>query len=87
MSSSSTPGLSRFNTADDSAAQAALHEVCASGTWGSKILARRPYATIDDLFAASDAAMAELTARRPGRGDGRAPADRPPEAGRPDLLA
>ncbi|MFG2894889.1 2-oxo-4-hydroxy-4-carboxy-5-ureidoimidazoline decarboxylase [Streptomyces sp. NPDC048248] len=62
MSSSSTPGLSRFNTADDSAALAALHEVCASGTWGSKILAQRPYATIDDLFAASDAAMAELTA-------------------------
>ena len=29
--------------------------------------------------------MAELTAGGPGRGDGRAPADRPPQAGRPDL--
>ncbi|MGX1854508.1 2-oxo-4-hydroxy-4-carboxy-5-ureidoimidazoline decarboxylase [Streptomyces sp. NBC_01456] len=56
------PGLSRFNTADDEAARAALHEVCASRTWGDRILARRPYATTDALCAASDAAMAELTA-------------------------
>ncbi|MCB5179436.1 2-oxo-4-hydroxy-4-carboxy-5-ureidoimidazoline decarboxylase [Streptomyces antimicrobicus] len=62
MTSSSTPGLSRFNALDDSAAAAALHEVCASSAWGSKLLAQRPYATADDLFAASDAAMAELTA-------------------------
>ncbi|AJT63535.1 2-oxo-4-hydroxy-4-carboxy-5-ureidoimidazoline decarboxylase [Streptomyces chattanoogensis] len=62
MSSSSTPGLSRLNDADDSTAQAALHEVCASRAWGNKILAQRPYATTDALFAASDAAMAELTA-------------------------
>lgn len=61
MSSSSTPGLARFNATDDAAAQAALHEVCASRAWGSALLARRPYATADDLFAASDAAMAELT--------------------------
>ncbi|KPC63845.1 2-oxo-4-hydroxy-4-carboxy-5-ureidoimidazoline decarboxylase [Streptomyces chattanoogensis] len=62
MSSSSTPGLSRLNDADDGAAAAALHEVCASRAWGNKILAQRPYATTDALFAASDAAMAELTA-------------------------
>ncbi|MEV0375067.1 2-oxo-4-hydroxy-4-carboxy-5-ureidoimidazoline decarboxylase [Streptomyces sp. NPDC050636] len=62
MSSSSTPGLSRFNTADDGTAEAALHEVCASRAWGSKILAQRPYADTDALYAASDAAMAELTA-------------------------
>ncbi|RSS78310.1 2-oxo-4-hydroxy-4-carboxy-5-ureidoimidazoline decarboxylase [Streptomyces sp. WAC06614] len=62
MTSRSTPGLSRFNTLDDSAATAELHEVCASSAWGSKLLAQRPYATADDLFAASDAAMAELTA-------------------------
>ncbi|MFD8328728.1 2-oxo-4-hydroxy-4-carboxy-5-ureidoimidazoline decarboxylase [Streptomyces lydicus] len=55
-------GLARFNTADDSTARAVLHEVCASRVWGSKVLARRPYATTDALFAASDAAMAELTA-------------------------
>ncbi|MFF4951012.1 2-oxo-4-hydroxy-4-carboxy-5-ureidoimidazoline decarboxylase [Streptomyces chattanoogensis] len=60
--SSSTPGLSRLNDADASTAQAVLHEVCASRVWGNKILAQRPYATTDALFAASDAAMAELTA-------------------------
>ncbi|MFH8344203.1 2-oxo-4-hydroxy-4-carboxy-5-ureidoimidazoline decarboxylase [Streptomyces sp. NPDC018045] len=62
MSSNPTPGLARFNAQDDSAARAALREACASETWGNRILARRPYATTDALFAASDAAMAELTA-------------------------
>jgi 2-oxo-4-hydroxy-4-carboxy-5-ureidoimidazoline decarboxylase len=54
-------GLARLNSSDTSAARAALHEVCASSAWGSKLLAQRPYATTDALFAASDAAMAELT--------------------------
>lgn len=62
MTSSSTPGLARFNTLADSEATAALHEVCAGAAWGRAILSRRPYATADALFAASDAAMAELTA-------------------------
>ncbi|MFH8410290.1 2-oxo-4-hydroxy-4-carboxy-5-ureidoimidazoline decarboxylase [Streptomyces sp. NPDC018019] len=62
MSSNPTPGLARFNAAADSEARAALHEACASEAWGSRILAHRPYATADALFAASDAAMAELTA-------------------------
>ncbi|KIZ15581.1 2-oxo-4-hydroxy-4-carboxy-5-ureidoimidazoline decarboxylase [Streptomyces natalensis] len=62
MSSSSTPGLSRLNDADDDAASSALHEVCASRAWGSKILTQRPFATTDALLDASDAAMAELTA-------------------------
>lgn len=61
MTSSSTPGLARFNTSPDSAATAALHEVCASSAWGSKLLAQRPYATTEALFLASDAALAELT--------------------------
>ncbi|MGW1494431.1 2-oxo-4-hydroxy-4-carboxy-5-ureidoimidazoline decarboxylase [Streptomyces sp. NPDC002402] len=55
-------GLARFNASQDSAALAALHEVCASSAWGSKLLAQRPYATAEALFDASDAAMAELTA-------------------------
>ncbi|MGP9017768.1 2-oxo-4-hydroxy-4-carboxy-5-ureidoimidazoline decarboxylase [Streptomyces sp. BR1] len=63
MTSTSTPGLARFNTSDDSTALAALHEVCASSVWGSKLLAQRPYATADELFLASDAAMAELDAK------------------------
>lgn len=61
MTSLSTPGLARFNASDDSAALAALHEVCASSAWGSKLLAQRPYATAEALFEAGDAAMAELT--------------------------
>ncbi|MFH9727457.1 2-oxo-4-hydroxy-4-carboxy-5-ureidoimidazoline decarboxylase [Streptomyces sp. NPDC017254] len=62
MTSGTTPGLTRFNTSADSEALAALHEVCSSSAWGSKILAQRPYTTADALFLASDAAMAELTA-------------------------
>jgi 2-oxo-4-hydroxy-4-carboxy-5-ureidoimidazoline decarboxylase len=56
------PGLARFNASEDSAALAALHEVCASSAWGSKLLAQRPYADTEALFRASDAATAELTA-------------------------
>ncbi|MCX4965650.1 2-oxo-4-hydroxy-4-carboxy-5-ureidoimidazoline decarboxylase [Streptomyces sp. NBC_00654] len=62
MTSSSTPGLARFNTLADNEAIAALHEVCASAAWGRAILSRRPYATADALLAASDAATAQLTA-------------------------
>ncbi len=61
-SSSSPPGLARFNALEKDAATAALHEACASAEWGRRLLAGRPYGTVDDLFAASDAAMAELTA-------------------------
>ncbi|WP_434598823.1 2-oxo-4-hydroxy-4-carboxy-5-ureidoimidazoline decarboxylase [Streptomyces sp. A5-4] len=62
MTSSTTPGLARFNTLQVGEATAALHEVCASSAWRSDLLARRPFATADALFLASDAAMAELTA-------------------------
>lgn len=63
MTSSTTPGgLARFNALEESAARAALHEACASTVWGRHLLAKRPYATAEDLYAASDTAMAELTA-------------------------
>ncbi|MEV8422141.1 2-oxo-4-hydroxy-4-carboxy-5-ureidoimidazoline decarboxylase [Streptomyces niveus] len=62
MTTDPPPGLTRFNTSSDSAALAALHEVCASRAWGSALLAHRPYATTDALLAASDTATAELTA-------------------------
>ncbi|WP_274912600.1 2-oxo-4-hydroxy-4-carboxy-5-ureidoimidazoline decarboxylase [Streptomyces sp. WZ-12] len=62
MSSSTPQGLTRFNASDAGEAQAALREVCASRAWGSKVLAQRPFTTTDALFAASDAAMAELSA-------------------------
>ncbi|MEU3183609.1 2-oxo-4-hydroxy-4-carboxy-5-ureidoimidazoline decarboxylase [Streptomyces sp. NPDC006923] len=60
MTSTPTPGLARFNALTDSAALAALHEVCASPAWSGKLLSRRPYATLDALLAASDAATGAL---------------------------
>ncbi len=63
MTPSTTPGgLARFNALEESAARAALHEACASTAWGRHLLAGRPYATVEELYAASDAAMAGLTA-------------------------
>ncbi|WP_055494587.1 2-oxo-4-hydroxy-4-carboxy-5-ureidoimidazoline decarboxylase [Streptomyces sp. TP-A0356] len=62
MTSTSTPpGLARFNALEEHAALAALQEACASTAWARRLLAARPYATAEDLCAASDAAMAELT--------------------------
>ncbi|MER5500671.1 MULTISPECIES: 2-oxo-4-hydroxy-4-carboxy-5-ureidoimidazoline decarboxylase [unclassified Streptomyces] len=61
MTSSSTPGLARFNTLADDEAITTLHEVCASAAWGRAILSRRPYATPQDLLLAGDTATAELT--------------------------
>ncbi|MFI6931123.1 2-oxo-4-hydroxy-4-carboxy-5-ureidoimidazoline decarboxylase [Streptomyces sp. NPDC050287] len=63
MTSTSTPpGLARFNALEEHAALAALHEVCASTTWANRLLAARPCTSADELYAVSDAAMAELTA-------------------------
>ncbi|MFI8297452.1 2-oxo-4-hydroxy-4-carboxy-5-ureidoimidazoline decarboxylase [Streptomyces nigra] len=59
---STPPGLARFNALEEHAAQAALHEVCASTAWVERLLAARPYATVDALHQASDAAMAGLAA-------------------------
>ncbi|MGW1612800.1 2-oxo-4-hydroxy-4-carboxy-5-ureidoimidazoline decarboxylase [Streptomyces sp. NPDC002285] len=64
MTSNSTPpGLARFNALEEHAAHAALHEACASTAWANRLLGARPYATADDLYTASDAAMAELSAQ------------------------
>jgi 2-oxo-4-hydroxy-4-carboxy-5-ureidoimidazoline decarboxylase len=62
VTSSAPPGLSRLNAAPAGAAAVLLHEVCASTAWGAVVAARRPYDRLDDLLAASDAAMAALTA-------------------------
>ncbi len=62
MTSTSASGLARFNALEESAALAELHEACASTAWARHLLVARPYATLEDLYAASDAAMAELTA-------------------------
>ncbi|MGY5116447.1 2-oxo-4-hydroxy-4-carboxy-5-ureidoimidazoline decarboxylase [Streptomyces sp. 900105755] len=61
MTSTSTPpGLARFNDLEEPAALAALHEACASTAWARRLLAARPYATPEALYSASDAATAEL---------------------------
>jgi 2-oxo-4-hydroxy-4-carboxy-5-ureidoimidazoline decarboxylase len=60
-STSTPPGLARFNALEEHAAFAALQEACASTAWARRLLAARPYTTADDLYAAGDAAMAELT--------------------------
>ncbi|MFF7788517.1 2-oxo-4-hydroxy-4-carboxy-5-ureidoimidazoline decarboxylase [Streptomyces sp. NPDC007991] len=62
-STSMPPGLARFNALEEHAAFTALHEACASTAWAKRLLAARPFATPEALYAASDAAMAELTAR------------------------
>ncbi|MFF0222105.1 2-oxo-4-hydroxy-4-carboxy-5-ureidoimidazoline decarboxylase [Streptomyces sp. NPDC004629] len=63
MTSTDTPpGLARFNILEERTARAALHEVCASEAWVGQLLAHRPYATVDDLRAAGDAATAALSA-------------------------
>ncbi|MBL1103551.1 2-oxo-4-hydroxy-4-carboxy-5-ureidoimidazoline decarboxylase [Streptomyces sp. 5-8] len=64
MTSTSTPpGLARFNALPEDAALVALREACNSTAWARRLLAARPYAGFEDLCAASDAAMAELTAK------------------------
>ncbi|WP_217166861.1 2-oxo-4-hydroxy-4-carboxy-5-ureidoimidazoline decarboxylase [Streptomyces sp. AC512_CC834] len=62
MTSTSASGLARFNTLEESAARAELHEACASTAWARQLLATRPFTTPEDLYAASDAAMAGLSA-------------------------
>ncbi|MFJ6081159.1 2-oxo-4-hydroxy-4-carboxy-5-ureidoimidazoline decarboxylase [Streptomyces sp. NPDC092369] len=63
MTSTSTPpGLARFNALEEHAAYAVLHEACASTAWTKRLLAARPYAGPEDLYSASDAAMADLSA-------------------------
>ncbi|MEW2293794.1 2-oxo-4-hydroxy-4-carboxy-5-ureidoimidazoline decarboxylase [Streptomyces sp. NPDC006743] len=63
MTTTSTPsGLARFNTLPAAAARSALLEACACTAWAERLLAARPYAGAEDLYTASDAAMADLTA-------------------------
>ncbi|WP_151770895.1 2-oxo-4-hydroxy-4-carboxy-5-ureidoimidazoline decarboxylase [Streptomyces abyssomicinicus] len=56
------PGLARFNRLDDAAARSVLREICASTSWAARLLAHRPYAGPEELYAAGDAAVAALTA-------------------------
>ena len=62
MTSSVSQGLTRFNSSDAASAAELLHEACASRTWGVALADGRPYADAEALYAASDAAMAKLSA-------------------------
>jgi 2-oxo-4-hydroxy-4-carboxy-5-ureidoimidazoline decarboxylase len=55
-------GTAWLNSAPEHDVRAALLDVCASREWAGALLARRPYADTAELLAASDDAMAELTA-------------------------
>ncbi|MCQ4084683.1 2-oxo-4-hydroxy-4-carboxy-5-ureidoimidazoline decarboxylase [Streptomyces sp. RB6PN25] len=61
MTSPTPAGIARLNTADDGTAADLLHEVCTSTAWARAVLAKRPFAGLDELCEASDAAMRELT--------------------------
>lgn len=54
-------GLAAFNALPDDRAEAALLACCASERWARRMLAGRPYLSEDDVQAAAQAALAELT--------------------------
>ncbi|MEO3753796.1 2-oxo-4-hydroxy-4-carboxy-5-ureidoimidazoline decarboxylase [Streptomyces sp. B6B3] len=60
MSDARQAGVAWFNGADESAARAALQDVCAARGWADALLAARPYADADALLAANDAAIERL---------------------------
>jgi 2-oxo-4-hydroxy-4-carboxy-5-ureidoimidazoline decarboxylase len=57
------PGLARFNALDARDAVRVLLGCCSAPGWARRVAAGRPYASLDDLLAAADAAWA-------GRGPG-----------------
>ncbi|OEV04283.1 2-oxo-4-hydroxy-4-carboxy-5-ureidoimidazoline decarboxylase [Streptomyces oceani] len=61
MTSTPTPGLTWFNSAEPAPARDALHEVCASTAWSDRLLDGRPYADADALCQGSDLATSALT--------------------------
>ncbi len=52
--------LTEFNEMPEAEAEAHLLGCCTSRRWVQAMLAGRPYATEDDVYAAADAALAEL---------------------------
>jgi len=54
-------GLAAFNALDDAAVRRRLAECCTSPGWVAAVAGKRPYAGVDELLAASDAAVAALS--------------------------
>ena len=57
------PELAELNALPDGEAAGVLLGCCAAPGWARRVAAGRPYATVDDLLAAADAAWAD---REPG---------------------
>ncbi|MBF6211286.1 2-oxo-4-hydroxy-4-carboxy-5-ureidoimidazoline decarboxylase [Nocardia puris] len=53
-------GIGDFDALAQDAATAALLACCSSPAWARGVLAGRPYGSVDRLFAAADAVLAEL---------------------------
>ena len=51
---SSHPGLQRLNELSDGNARQTLLAVCGSGQWADRMIASRPFASAEALFAAAD---------------------------------
>ncbi|WP_353951521.1 2-oxo-4-hydroxy-4-carboxy-5-ureidoimidazoline decarboxylase [Knoellia sp. S7-12] len=54
------PDLTQFNNTDATALRAALMRLTASPAWADALVAGRPYADVDSLFAASDDSVTSL---------------------------
>lgn len=53
-------GLEAFHRLSDRQATHALYECCSSCFWARRVAAGRPYATVAEVLAAADAALADL---------------------------
>lgn len=53
-------GLDALNATTDRAAAESFRAVCSSATWARAVVRRRPFASLDDLYAAADEALAGL---------------------------
>jgi 2-oxo-4-hydroxy-4-carboxy-5-ureidoimidazoline decarboxylase len=60
MTEQRTLSVDQFNRLGDGDARAALARCCGAGAWADAVLARRPFATFDDVLIASDEAFATL---------------------------
>jgi 2-oxo-4-hydroxy-4-carboxy-5-ureidoimidazoline decarboxylase len=56
------PGLARFNGLDEADARRELSACCSAPDWADKLLAGRPYASVQQMLGQSDAAAAGLSA-------------------------
>jgi 2-oxo-4-hydroxy-4-carboxy-5-ureidoimidazoline decarboxylase len=57
----SAVGLSRFNALPDAEARSSLLACCASRAWVERVLAQRPYGTVEQLLGVAEDACRSLT--------------------------